>query len=71
MIKTPFEFEPVKPVSKAERNARKAFRQVDAEKAMTEHQLAEKAFFDNRARFKAERLARDNAGTPDDRPKAK
>jgi len=71
MTKAPGEYEPPKPMTKAERDARKAFRQVDAEKAMTEHQLAEKAFFDNRARFKAERLARDNAGTPDDRPKAK
>jgi hypothetical protein len=37
MTKTPGEFEPPKPITKAERDARKAFRQVDAEKAMTEH----------------------------------
>jgi hypothetical protein len=69
-MRTPFEFEPIKPVSQAERDARKAFRQVDAETAMTEHQRAEKAFFDNRERLKAERLAREAAGTRDDLPKA-
>ena len=35
--------EPTKPISKAEREARKAFRHVEAEKAMSEHALAEKA----------------------------
>jgi hypothetical protein len=33
MTKTPGEFEPPKPITKAERDARKAFRQVDAENA--------------------------------------
>jgi hypothetical protein len=42
----------------AEREARKAFRQVEAEKAMTEHQREQKAFHENRERLKAERLAR-------------
>jgi hypothetical protein len=32
MTKTPGEFELPKPITKAERDARKAFRQVDAEK---------------------------------------
>jgi hypothetical protein len=45
MIKTPGEFESPKQITKAERAARKAFRQVDAEKAMTEHEIAQKAFF--------------------------
>jgi hypothetical protein len=36
MTKAPDEFEPPKPMSKAEREARKVFRQVDAEKAVTE-----------------------------------
>ena len=31
--------EPPKPIGKAERDARKAFRQVDAKKAITEHEL--------------------------------
>jgi hypothetical protein len=35
---------PPKPITKAEREARKAFRQLDAEKAMTEHEIAQKAF---------------------------
>ena len=36
MTKTPGEYQEPKPITKAERDARKAFRQVDAEKAMTE-----------------------------------
>jgi hypothetical protein len=48
-----------KVISPAEREARKAFRQVDAEKAMTEHEITEKAFYDNRDRLRAERLARE------------
>jgi hypothetical protein len=62
MTKTPGEIES-KPITKAEREARKAFRQVDAEKAMTEHEIAQKAFSANRERLKAERLAREAAGT--------
>jgi hypothetical protein len=64
MTKTPGEFEGPKPITKAERDARKAFRQVDAEKAMTEYETAQKAFHANRERLKAERLAREAAGTP-------
>jgi hypothetical protein len=71
MTKTPGEFEPPKPITKAERDARKAFRQVDAEKAMTEHEIAQKAFIANRERLKAERLAREAAGTPVAAKKAK
>jgi len=43
----------------AEREARKAFRQVEADSAMTDHQKAQKAFHENRERLKAERLARE------------
>jgi hypothetical protein len=43
----------------AEREARKAFRQVEAAKAMTDHERAQKAFNENRERLKAERLARE------------
>ena len=50
-------------MTQAEREARKAFRQVDAEKAITEHEIAQKVFSANRERLKAERLAREAAGT--------
>ncbi|QDP27088.2 hypothetical protein FNV92_07005 [Bradyrhizobium cosmicum] len=64
MTKTSGEYQPPKPISKAEREARKAFREVDAVKAMSEHALAEKAFAQNRERLKAERLAREAAAGP-------
>lgn len=65
MTKTPGDIQPPKPISNAEREARKAFRQVDAEKAITEHEIAQKAFSQNRERLKAERLAREaEAPTP-------
>jgi hypothetical protein len=70
-MKIPGEAQPPKPITKAEREARKAFRQVDAEKAMTEHEIAQKAFSNNRERLKAERLAREAAGTPVAKTKAK
>ena len=71
MTKTPGEFEPPKPITKAERAARKAFRQVDAGKAMTEHEIAQKTFSANRERLKAERLMREATGTPVSAKKAK
>jgi hypothetical protein len=43
----------------AEREARKAFKQVKAVKAMTDHQKTQEAFHENRERLKAERLARE------------
>jgi Skp family chaperone for outer membrane proteins len=43
----------------AEREAQKAFKQAEAEKAMTDHERAQKAFHQNRERLKAERLARE------------
>jgi hypothetical protein len=61
MTKTPGEFQSTKPMTKAERDARKAFREVDAEKALNEHEVAQKAFSANRERLKAERLAREAA----------
>ena len=64
MTKTIGEYQPPKPISKAEREARKAFREVDAVKAMSEHAVAEKAFAQNRERLKAERLAREAAAGP-------
>jgi hypothetical protein len=71
MTKKPGEVEPQKPISKAEREARKAFRQVDAEKAMTEHEIAQKAFSKNRERLKAERLERESAAPPPTKAKPK
>lgn len=59
-----------KPPTKAEREARKAFRQVDTKKAMTEHETAQKAFSNNRERLKAERLAREAAAPPSPKSKA-
>jgi hypothetical protein len=66
MAKTQFEYEPRKPLSKAEREAQKAFRKVDAEKAITEHEIAKKAFSDNYERLKAERRAREAAAAQAD-----
>ena len=63
--------EPPKPITKAERDARKAFRQVDAEKAMTEHEVAQKALSKNRERLKAERLAREAVGPPPTKTKTR
>jgi hypothetical protein len=62
--------EMTKPPTKAERDARKAFRPVDAKKAMTEHEIAQKAFSNNRERLKAERLVREAAGPPPPKTKA-
>jgi hypothetical protein len=59
MTKTPGEVESFKPMTKAVRDAHEAFRQVDAEKAVTEHEIVQKAFSANRERLKAERLARE------------
>ena len=75
MTKAPGEIEPPKQITRAEREARKAFRQVDAATAMSEHEIAQAAFSKNRERLKAERLAREAAATPSanatSRPKAK
>jgi hypothetical protein len=64
MTKKPSGFQPTEPMTKADREARKAFRQVDAKKALTEHEIAQRAFSANRERLRAERLAREAAGTP-------
>jgi DNA-directed RNA polymerase alpha subunit len=64
MTKTHGESEPPKLITKAEREAQKAFRQDDAKKAMTEHEIAQKAFSTNRERLKAERLAREAVAGP-------
>jgi hypothetical protein len=48
-----------KQLTPAERQTRKAFKQAEAEEAMTDHEGAQKAFHQNRERLKAERLARE------------
>jgi hypothetical protein len=45
--------------SPTEREAWKVFRAADALKAMTEHERAQKAFYENRERLRALRLARE------------
>ena len=50
-----------KTITRAEREARKLFREVEASKAITEYQRAQKAFHENRERLKALRLAREAA----------
>lgn len=47
----------------AQREARKAFKEVEAKKGMTDHAKAQKAFHENRERLKAERLAREAEAT--------
>ena len=48
-------------VTPAEREALKVFGQVKTEKAVSEHEKAQKAFDENRERLKALRLARESA----------
>ena len=50
-----------KVITPAEREARKAFREAEATKAMTDHDRAQKAFQENRERLKGLRLAREAA----------
>ena len=71
MTKAPGEIEPPKQITRAEREARKAFRQVDAATAMSEHEIAQAAFSKNRERLKAERLAREAAAPPPTKAKRK
>jgi hypothetical protein len=71
MTKTPHESEGPKTITKAEREARKVFRQDDAKKALTEYETSQKAFDENRERLKAERLAREAANPPVAAKKAK
>jgi len=71
MTKAPGEIEPPKQISKAEREARRAFRQVDAATAMSEYEIAQAAFLKNRERLKAERLAREATATPPTKAKSR
>jgi hypothetical protein len=71
MTKTPGGNESPKQISRAEREARKAFREVDAKTARREHEIAQAAFSKNRERLKGERLAREAAATPPTKAKHK
>ena len=55
-----------KVITPAEREARKLFREVDAAKAITEHEREQRAFHENRERLKALRLARETQQTKND-----
>ena len=67
MAKTPSEHEPTRRLTKEEREARKAFRKVEADMAMMDHETTQKAFDENRERLRAERLAREARATPNPR----
>jgi hypothetical protein len=56
-----YEVRPPKILTSEERKVRDAVRRADAEQAMREHEAAQKAFYDNRERLKALRLARQAA----------
>jgi hypothetical protein len=46
-------------LTRAEREARKVFAAQEAEKALSDYEVAQRAFYANRERLKAERLARE------------
>jgi len=54
-----FESRPPRILTSEERKARDAERRAEAEQAMRDHQAAQKAFYENRERLRAERLARE------------
>jgi hypothetical protein len=56
-----FSVRPNKPLTTEERKARDAQRRADAEQAMREHEVAQKAFYANKERLKALRQARERA----------
>jgi hypothetical protein len=56
-----YEVRPPKILTSEERKARDAVRRADAEQAMREHEAAQKAFYENRERLRALRLAREAA----------
>ena len=57
-----FEVRSPRILTSEERKARDAQRRADAEQAMREHEAAQKAFYQNRERLRAERLAREARG---------
>lgn len=71
MNKTAGGVQPPEPMTKAQREAGKAFRKVEAKHAMTDHDVAQKVFAKNHARLKAERLAREATAPPVTKARAK
>jgi len=61
MMPEEYSVRPPKTLTSEERKARDAARRADAEQAMREHEAAQKAFYENRERLKALRLAREQA----------
>ncbi len=56
-----FSVRPNKPLTPEQRKERDAARRADAEAAMRDHEAAQKAFYANKERLKAARLARERA----------
>ncbi len=56
-----FSVRPSKPLTPEQRKERDAARRADAEQAMREHEAQQKAFYANKERLKALRLARQEA----------
>jgi hypothetical protein len=56
-----FSVRPSKPLTPEQRKERDAQRRADAEQAMREHEAAQKKFYANKERLKAQRLAREQA----------
>jgi hypothetical protein len=54
-----FSVRPSKPLTPEQRKERDAARRADAEQAMREHEAAQKKFYANKERLKAQRLARE------------
>jgi len=54
-----FSVRPSKPLTPEQRKERDAQRRADAEQAMREHEAAQKAFYANKERLRALRLARE------------
>jgi hypothetical protein len=57
-----FSVRPSKPLTPEQRKERDAVRRADAEQAMREHDAAQKKFYANKERLKAQRLAREQVG---------
>jgi len=54
--------------ARAEKEAQKAFRKLDAAQALNDHEKSQKAFFENRDRLRSERLAREATAEPMQHP---
>jgi hypothetical protein len=61
-----FSVRPSKPLTPEQRKARDAARRADAEAAMRDHEAAQKKFYANKERLKAQRLAREQKEKPSD-----